>query len=182
MLELRKFGRSDFDRLISWVPDARFLMRWAGPIFTWPLDKAQLGKHLEDAKGKKPKRYAFKAVRISDNKAIGHVEVDFIDYNKSSGVLSRVLIGNPEERGRGYGAKMIKLAVDFGFNKISLGRIHLAVFDFNKPAISCYKKIGFRKYDFKREHNLEEEPQVKFEDEYWKLIYMKLRKEDYLSG
>ncbi len=180
MLELRKFERADFDRLIGWVPDARFLLQWAGTLLKWPLDKAQLDKHLEDTKGEKPKRYAFKAIRVSDNKPIGHVEVDFINYDKSTAMLSRVLIGEPENRGKGYGLEMVRLAVDFAFNHICLNAINLGVFDFNKAAISCYKRIGFKEFDLREEYNLKEENlRIKFENEYWNALMMKLKKEDY---
>ena len=85
------------------------------------------------------------------------------------------MIGEPEDRGNGYGKEMIKLAVDFGFNKISLSQINLAVFDFNEAAISCYKSVGFSKYDFK-------EKAVKCGNECWNVIMMNLRKEDYAEN
>lgn len=179
MLELRKFEKTDFDRLISWVPDERFLIQWAGPLFTWPLDEAQLDKYLRETEGEKPKRYVFKAIRMADNEVVGHVEFDYINYEESTGTLSRVLIGEPKNRRKGYGTEMIKLAIDFAFDKICLSRINLAVFDFNEPAISCYEKTGFREYDFKKEPDRKKEPRIKFRNEYWKCIMMKLRKEDY---
>ena len=43
MIELQKFGRADFARLIGWVSDRPFMVQWAGPvIFRFPLDEAQL--------------------------------------------------------------------------------------------------------------------------------------------
>ena len=41
MITLRPFARSDFDRLIGWVTSPQFLLQWAGPLFTYPLDAAQ---------------------------------------------------------------------------------------------------------------------------------------------
>ncbi len=67
MLELQKFEKLDFDRLIGWIPDERFLVQWAGPLFTWSLDDGQLDNYLKETKGEKPKRYVFKAVQIADN-------------------------------------------------------------------------------------------------------------------
>ena len=173
MLELQKFESPDFDRLISWIPDERFLGQWAGRLFIWPLDKTQLAKYLEETEGAKPKRYAFKAICISDKKVVGHIEVDLVDYEKSIGTLSRVLIGDPEDRGKGYGTEMIKLAIDFAFNKISLSRIELAVFDFNGPAISCYEKLGFKKHAFRV---------VEFGSESWNSISMRLAREDHAKN
>ena len=175
MLKLQKFEKSDFDKLIGWLHDKRFLIQWAGPIFTWPLDEGQLDKYLKETKGGKPKRYIFRAINLAENRIIGHIEIGPIDYENSIGILSRVLIGEPKDRRSGYGMEMIKLAVGFGFNKISLSWINLAVFDFNEAAISCYKKVGFSEYELK-------EKTVKCGNECWDVIMMKLRKEDYLSG
>jgi RimJ/RimL family protein N-acetyltransferase len=172
MLELQKFEKSDFGRLIGWIPDERFLVQWAGPLFTWPLDEQQLDKYVKDTKGEKPKRYIFKAVHLADDKVIGHIEIGPVDHENSIGILSRVLIGKSGNRRKGYGKEMIKLAVDFGFNRISLSRINLAVFDFNEAAISCYKKAGFSKYELK-------EKAVKCGNECWNVIMMNLRKKDY---
>ena len=38
---------------------------------------------------------------------------------------------------------MLTGALCYGFQKLQLNRIGLTVFDFNAPAINCYKKLGF---------------------------------------
>jgi RimJ/RimL family protein N-acetyltransferase len=172
MVELRKFETSDFDRFISWIPDEQFLIQTCGPLFKWPLDKAQLDKHLEQADVEKPTVYAFTAVIFPENTVIGHVEIVWIDYEKSNGMLGPVLIGESGLRGKGYGSKIVKLAVDFGFNSIGLDEIYLWVFDSNTAAIRCYEKIGFRKCQFK-------ESISKPGSKSWN---MKLRKEDYAKS
>jgi RimJ/RimL family protein N-acetyltransferase len=150
MFELQKFEKSDFDRLISWMPDEQFLIQTCGPLFKWPLDSEQLERHLKDAEGEKPTVYTFKVVHVQSNKIIGHVEIIWIDYEKSNGMLGPILIGDPKLRGKGYGREVAKLAVEFGFNNIGLNEIYLWVFEFNIAAIRCYEKIGFKKYDLKK--------------------------------
>ncbi len=90
MLELKKFEKSDFDRLIGWIPDEQFLVQTCGPLFKWPLDKAQLEQHLKDAEGEKPTVYAFKVVHVQPSKVVGHVEIIWIDYEKPDGMLGPV--------------------------------------------------------------------------------------------
>ena len=51
MLELKPFTEDDCERLIGWIPDARFLMLWAGPDYSWPLDRKQLLATLERTRG-----------------------------------------------------------------------------------------------------------------------------------
>jgi GNAT superfamily N-acetyltransferase len=56
---IEPFGPADFARLLRWVsPDGspESLMQWAGPIFTWPLDDAQLERYLEPTRVTPPTR------------------------------------------------------------------------------------------------------------------------------
>jgi RimJ/RimL family protein N-acetyltransferase len=48
-----------------------------------------------------------------------------------------------QKRNKGLGQFMLMKLLEFGFNEIGLNRIGLGVFDFNKPAINCYKNAGF---------------------------------------
>lgn len=49
MIDLEAFASSDIDQLISWVPTAEFLVQWAGPVFQFPLERAELEAHLARA-------------------------------------------------------------------------------------------------------------------------------------
>jgi RimJ/RimL family protein N-acetyltransferase len=169
MLELQKFETSDFDRLISWIPDEQFLIQTCGPLFKWPLDSGQLEQHLKNAEGEKPTVYAFNVVIVPENTVIGHVEIIWIDYEKSNGMLGPVLIGDSDFRGKGHGRKIVKLAVDFGFNSIGLDEIYLWVFEFNTAAIRCYEKIGFKKCGLK-------ESTLNLGNKSWNSMKMKLGK------
>ncbi len=67
---------------------------------------------------------------------------------------------------------MISEAVIFAFTKIDLTMITLAVYDFNRTAIACYKKLGFREYEFQKNAS-------RFGDEYWGVSMMKLGRKDW---
>ena len=45
-ITLRSFERSDFKRLISWVPTPEALGQWCGPFFGYPLDESKLQRRL----------------------------------------------------------------------------------------------------------------------------------------
>ena len=49
-----------------------------------------------------------------------------------------------EHVGKGYGTDAMQVLVDFCFNEINLNRVKLNVFAFNKRAIRCYRKTGFK--------------------------------------
>jgi RimJ/RimL family protein N-acetyltransferase len=174
MIELQPFQKEDCDRLISWIPDARFLMQFAGPKYTFPLDRLQIYKTMEKTEGNEPSYYMFKAVLLPENKVIGHIELMNIDRQKSTTHIGSVIIGDPAIRGNGLGAEMINKAVDFAFNIIGVDEVTLSVYDFNKPAISCYKRSGFEEYRFKSKGR-------RFENEYWDMIVMRLKKKTWLN-
>ena len=37
-VRLEPFSEADFERLIAWSPTPEFLLQWAGPLFTFPLN------------------------------------------------------------------------------------------------------------------------------------------------
>ncbi len=164
-IELRPFERNDFDRLMGWIKSPEFLLQWAGPVFTYPLDQNQLEQYLQGTEGEPLKRRIFKAVETRNQQVVGHIELNEIDSKNRSATLCRVLVGEPSERRKGIGIQMVKNVLAFGFNKLRLHRIDLLVFDFNLPAIRCYEKAGFVK-----EGHLREARRMK--DAYWSSYLM----------
>lgn len=138
-LSLRPFDRSDFDRLIGWVESPEFLMQWAGPIFTYPLDAGQLERYKLLATGDPPTRYIYTA--LLGAAAVGHIELSQVDRRHSSATLARVLVA-PGHRGQGVGRQMVTQALAIGFDTLGLHRLDLNVFDFNHAALACYARAG----------------------------------------
>lgn len=172
MITLEKFEFADIPRLIAWVPDARFLLQWAGPQYHYPLDVDQLTVALEETMGSQPIHFMFKAVQVEQKTVIGHVELMAVDRDQGNARLARVLIGPQETRGRGYGKQMVNAALEFSFNKLNLNEVHLGVFDFNTPAIRCYERLGFEQHEICQDAR-------KFGGESWTLITMRLWKQDW---
>ena len=141
MIKLCKFEETDISKLLEWIPDARFLLQWADPKYIFPLNKGQLMMELDGTKGYQPSHFMFKAIYVADKEAVGHVELMAIDYDKKTARLGRVIIGQNEMRGKGYGNQMIQAALTFGFEKLNLNEIDLGVFDFNSSAIRCLKRL-----------------------------------------
>ncbi|GGE20267.1 hypothetical protein GCM10011571_22780 [Marinithermofilum abyssi] len=108
MIRLEAFTEADAERLISWVDSPDFLLQWAGPIFTFPLDREQVIKHLETTKGSRPKSLIYKAMDSEINEVIGHIELSNIDYKNQSATISRVLV-SPLYRGKEYGQDIVKV-------------------------------------------------------------------------
>lgn len=173
MIKLQLFNERDFDQLIAEIPDARFLLQWAGPKYAYPLDSAQLSDTLAKARGEKPSFKLFKAIRSDNSEIIGHIQLMDIDYNTGSCILGRVLIFQ-KYRGNGFGKAMVKEAVKIAFENLHFSEITLGVFDFNMRAIRIYKSIGFTEFQFKKCDRY-------FQSEGWNAIRMKLDKVRWLN-
>ena len=90
----------------------------------------------------------------------------------------RIVIGEKDYWGKGYGTEAIKLVVDYAFDKLNLNNVYLGVNAEHKRAIKAYKNAGFveegilrkvqyrnsRYYDAVRMSILREEYYAKRED------------------
>ena len=92
----------------------------------------------------------FAIIDMKKDKLIGTVGISKIDHINRKGTLG-IFIGEKDYREKGYGTEAIQLMLDYGFNYLNLNSIKLNVFEFNKRAIACYKKCGFKEYGRRRQ-------------------------------
>src|SRR5579859_599240 len=142
VLQLRPFGRVDFDQLIGNGGSAEFLFQWAGPLFTHPLDRAQLERYLLTGLGSPPSSLLYTAVDDAGT-PVGHIELTRIDRRNRCATVARVLV-YADHRGRGVGREMLVQALRVGFEELRLHRVELLVFDFNRPAVRAYEHAGMK--------------------------------------
>jgi RimJ/RimL family protein N-acetyltransferase len=87
---------------------------------------------------------AFFVIRtIEEQKAIGFIELAGYDWVARNAWVG-VGIGDPDYRSQGYGTEAMRLLLKFAFRAQNLHRVNLGVFSFNKRAIRCYEKSGFK--------------------------------------
>jgi len=169
---LEPFSRKDMDRLISWIPSAEFLLQWAGPTFTYPLDRVQLLQYLAESENDESGCLIFRAVNSDTGETVGHGELKGIDRRNHSARIARMLVGPVGLRNSGVGDSIVRELLVTAFEDLGLHRVELNVFDFNKPAIHCYEKVGFKKEGVLREAR-------KHGDQYWNLCIMGILKHEY---
>lgn len=139
-ITLTPFTTEHYGKLISWIPDGRFLLQWGGPSFTYPLTVEQIEKLVA---ADNLLCYTVKAGET----VIGHAEIR-LDERNNEAALCRVLIGKPSALGKGYCIHIINTLLKICFTEHNINRVKLNVFDFNHGAIKCYEKAGFAKYEF----------------------------------
>ncbi|WP_085521118.1 GNAT family N-acetyltransferase [Tuberibacillus sp. Marseille-P3662] len=165
MIELQYFTRNDFDHLINWVTSPEFLLQWAGPSFTYPLDDEQLHAYIADANHPGANAFIYKVVDANTKEIIGHISLVKIDRTQQTARIGRVLVGDPAYRGKGVGEQMIQKILEVAFDNLKLSEVTLGVFDFNKGAIKCYQKAGFKQVRLRKNA-------AAINHEYWHLIEM----------
>lgn len=87
---------------------------------------------------------------IKEQKPIGFIELGGYDWVARNAWVG-VGIGDPDYRSQGYGTEAMNLLLKFAFRGQNLHRVNLGVFAFNKRAIRCYEKSGFKYEGIERE-------------------------------
>ncbi len=64
--------------------------------------------------------------------------------DKNCAKLGKVLIGDKEFRNKGLGVLLVTQMLRYCFLDLCVNYVHLYVYDWNKAAIKCYKKSGFK--------------------------------------
>jgi [ribosomal protein S5]-alanine N-acetyltransferase len=93
---------------------------------------------------KDPSKVVFAIRKTSEPAIIGFVQITGINSVHRSAEMG-VRIGEEKNRGQGYGAEALRLALDFCWNHLNLNRVQLSVLKHNGRAIAAYKAAGFRK-------------------------------------
>lgn len=164
-IRLEKFSEIDFDTLIHWIKDEKELIRFAGPIFRFPISTEQLHHYTKD-----PKRHIFKIIHSATNQTIGHAELYQEDDRHSR--LCRILIGDKNYRGKGYGTVLTKMLTIWAFENLETYSISLNVYDFNTFAIKAYENVGFKISKIN-------EQTITVDNEIWTSYKMTIEKDDF---
>ncbi|WP_245301366.1 GNAT family N-acetyltransferase [Thermoanaerobacterium butyriciformans] len=127
----------DYEKYVEWVNDMEVA---AGMLFASQIVTKEREKELVESLSKD---YNFAIVDIKGDELIGNIGFPKIDYINRVAEVG-LFIGNKEFWGKGYGQEALNLALDFGFSILNMHNIYLRVYSYNKPAISCYKKVGFK--------------------------------------
>ena len=173
MIKLEYFTPDDFQLLIDWISDEDLLVNWAGSQFRFPLTREKLDWYLEDTNDfKKSGTFIYKAVDTETSQTVGHVSLTAINRSNRSARITRVLVGNSGQRGKGIGEQIIKAMMRIGFEELHLHRMSLGVYDFNEPAIRCYKKCGFQNDGVLRDVS-------RHGDTFWSLMEMSILENEY---
>jgi RimJ/RimL family protein N-acetyltransferase len=147
-VRLTALGPADLAVVARWQQDAGFLRLFdARPAF--PQGEAALTEWL-NASQKATDAFLFGARLVEGDDLLGFIELDEILWAHGACGMS-YCIGDPAQRGRGYGYEATQLALAFAFGEINLHRVTLTAFEYNQPSIALAEKLGFRREGVFRE-------------------------------
>jgi RimJ/RimL family protein N-acetyltransferase len=81
---------------------------------------------------------------------IGNTGLHEIDHRNRTAEFG-ILIGEPDARGRGFGAEATRLMLDYAFTALGLHNVMLRVHAYNLAGLRAYQNAGFREFGRRRE-------------------------------
>jgi RimJ/RimL family protein N-acetyltransferase len=138
---LRPVEPDDAGIIQRWYEDAEFLALMGGRPASLAERRAALERRAVD-----PPRDVINLLIClrADGRPIGRVDVFAIEpYNGNAGV--GIGIGDPADRGHGYGRDAVEALVDYLFGQLRLERIWLTTDADNLRAQHLYESVGFRR-------------------------------------
>ena len=95
----------------------------------------------------------FAVYSLDTNKFIGTVKLGHIDWRASHCDIG-IMIGDKSYRGIGLSSEIVKLAVNYAFDKLSIRKITAGTSQRNIPMQKCFENLGFIKDGQLRKHLL----------------------------
>jgi RimJ/RimL family protein N-acetyltransferase len=95
-------------------------------------------KEVEEAKN----IFHFTIRSKEDGRLLGYIRIEGIEWNHGTGSL-KLAIGDPAERGKGFGSEVLQCMLQFAFNELNLHRISAVVGEDTPGALRFFVKHGF---------------------------------------
>jgi RimJ/RimL family protein N-acetyltransferase len=139
-----------------WTHDAEYL-RLFGTELVRPLSPAQIKKkyiEIEKEVDKRGNQFYFTIRRMSqkmnaepnansEGDLLGFIKLFRIGWSQGVGSIS-LGIGDPAERGKGYGSDALRLLLRYTFGELNLFRLGAVVPKYNQVALWLFEKNGFK--------------------------------------
>ncbi|MFZ0168390.1 MAG: GNAT family protein [Candidatus Dormiibacterota bacterium] len=162
----------DADLFSHWSEDGEY-RRLADTEAPRPLS-AEYFRDRDQAADPAADMIEFRIRTLEDDRLVGYVAIFTIEWHNGNGWIA-VGIGDPADRGRGFGKEAVSLALRYAFHELGLQRLSLDVIADNRPAIELYRALGFQEEGRMRER-------VHRDGSTADLIYMGLLRREWESG
>ncbi|MCQ2547706.1 MAG: GNAT family N-acetyltransferase [Clostridia bacterium] len=130
--------------------DCQYFDKWeqdpnVTPFFTMNEDRSYEDVVTEFIKDKNnKKKLLFTICLRNTNEAIGRVIVRNINTHYDSLEISRIYIGDVENRGKGYGEETLKAILDYAFITLHMERVNIRLIENSSHRDELYSRLGFQ--------------------------------------
>ena len=136
-MQLRPFAYADADTVLGWCRTERAFRLWSADRFKrFPASADEL---WENSTGEN----RFPVVMTEDGRVTGFMLLRYPSEDHSIVRFGFVIVDN-SMRGKGYGKRMLRLAIARAREQLGAKKITLGVFVDNPAALECYRSVGFR--------------------------------------
>jgi [ribosomal protein S5]-alanine N-acetyltransferase len=141
LVYLRPLERADLnERYLSWLNDPEVTHYLETGVF--PTTMLDLEKFYQSVTGT-PNQVLLAIVDKATNTHVGNIKLGPINWVHRRSPLG-ILVGDKKSWGKGIGSEAMRLMVEYGFRRLNLHRIYLAVFVENEAGVRLYEKVGFK--------------------------------------
>ena len=144
-VRLTPIAEEDSQTLFAWIND-RELVLLNAPYR--PIGPSHHRKWFESIQDRED--VVIFAIREKGGRLVGTCQLVNRNPTHRSAEL-QIRIGDPQDRGRGYGTSAVRQLLDFAFRDWNLHRVQLYVIEGNEAALRAYEKCGFKREGVLRE-------------------------------
>ena len=142
LVKLRAYKEDDVERAVEFINDEE-VKKLLDSNIPFPMTKWQEEEWVKSRKAETNFTYDFAIEDLDTGKYIGGCSINECNLKNRNCTIG-IMIGDKNCWGKGYGSDALKVLIKFIFEEVNMDKIKLNVFSFNKRAISCYKKVGFK--------------------------------------
>lgn len=142
LVKLRAYKEEDIGKAYEFVNDEE-VKKFISVDGSFPMTIWEEESWIKTRKSNVNLTYDFAIEDLKTNKYIGGCSINSTNIKNRNCVIG-IMIGDKDYWGKGYGRDALKVLIKFIFEELNFDKIKLSVFSFNKRAISCYKKLGFK--------------------------------------
>lgn len=127
-----------------WTWDAEF-MHLMDMEPARPMSPEQIKKKYEgiEKEAEQSRNLFYFTLRLRpDGRLIGYARIYWIEWSHGNAML-QLGLGDPSDRGKGYGSQALRLLMHFAFAELNLFRLSAMVPEYNQVALRLFQKAGF---------------------------------------
>ena len=146
-MNLRIYKEDDAKEILTWIKNEREFRLWTADRYkNYPISASDINDNYNECK----KIANFYPLTMEDEgKIIGHLILRNPGERKDEFRLGFIIV-DKNIRGKGYGKKLIKEAINYARENLGAKEINLGVFTNNENAFECYKSAGFKVTDIQK--------------------------------